>query len=306
MKNINKLINLYFRICEYYDNELVLHCQRMSNNYRPVLTDQEVLTIYFYCLIVEKRKEVKDIYDFTDNYLRNWFPDLGKSYESFLTRLNKLNEVFAPLIFKMLEEEIFNKRDKDLVFFGEQILNVVDSMPIIVAKGARSYTARVASQICDRGVCASKKMTYYGLKLHVLGFFRKSKLPMPEYVGTSPASHHDLTVFKPIFERMFNRAIYADKIYAKKDFQKWLLENNNLEILTPVKHKKGQKELEAKDKLYSKAVSKVRQPIEAFFGWIIDRTGIQNASKVRSTKGLITHVFGRFAAAIMMMTFEFL
>lgn len=306
MKNINKLINLYFCICEYYDKELVLHCQRMSNNYRPVLTDQEVLTIYFYCLIVEKRKEVKDIYDFSDNYLRSWFPDLGKSYESFLTRLNKLNEVFAPLIFMILEEEMRGKRAGELVFFAEQILNVVDSMPIIVAKGARSYSARVASEICDRGVCASKKMTYYGLKLHVLGFVRKSKLPIPEYVGTSPASHNDLAVFKPIFERMFNRAIYADKIYAKKDFQQWLLDNNNLEILTPVKRKKGQKHLEAKDKLYSKSVSTVRQPIEAFFGWIIDKTGIQNASKVRSTNGLITHVFGRFAAAIMILFFEFL
>ena len=222
MKNINKLINLYFRICEYYDKELVLHCQRMSNNYNPKLTDKEVLTIYFYCLIVEKRKEVKNIYDFTDNYLRSWFPDLGKSYESFLTRLNKLNEVFAPLIVLLLEEEMSHKTAGELVFFGEQILNVVDSMPIVVAKGSRSYSARVARKICNRGVCASKKMTYYGLKLHVLGFVRKSKLPMPEYVGTSPASNNDLAVFKPIFERMFNRAIYADKIYAKMDFEAWL------------------------------------------------------------------------------------
>lgn len=304
MKNINKLIKLYFCICDYYDSELVLHCQRMSNNYQPALTDEEVLTIYFYCLIVEKRKEIKDIYDFADNYLRSWFPDLGFSYESFLTRLNKLNGVFVPLLFMILEQKIECSKEDELLFFAQQILNVVDSMPIMVAKGARSYTAKVANEICDRGVCASKGMTYYGLKLHILAFARKLKLPIPEYIGISPASNHDLTVFKPIFERLFNRAIYADKIYGKQDFQEWLLENNNIEILTPVKRKKGQKELTAEQKAFSRAVSKVRQPIEALFGWIIDKTGIQNASKVRSVNGLMTHVFGRLAAAMMILCLD--
>lgn len=137
-----------------------------------------------------------------------------------------------------------------------------------------------------------------------MAFARKLKLPIPEYTGISPASNHDLTVFKPIFERLFNRAIYADKIYGKKDFQEWLLENNNTEILTPVKKKKGQKELTAEQKAFSRAVSKVRQPIEALFGWIIDKTGIQNASKVRSVNGLMTHVFGRLAAAMMILCLD--
>jgi len=58
------------------------------------------------------------------------------------------------------------------------------------------------------------------------------------------------------------------------------------------------------DKMYSRAVSQIRQPIEAFFNWIIEKVGIQNASKVRSEKGLLVHVFGRFAAALMIMTFD--
>lgn len=82
-------------------------------------------------------------------------------------------------------------------------------------------------------------------------------------------------------------------------------ENNQTEILSPVKLKKGQKELPIENKLYSQLVSKVRQPIEGFFAWIIEKTAIQKASKVRSSNGLITHVFGRLTAAIMMMTFDF-
>ncbi len=306
MKNIDKLILLYFYTCDCYDSNLSLHFQRMSNNYQPDLSDQEVLTIFFYCLIVEKRKEIKDIYTFADNYLRPWFPDLGTSYESFLTRLNNLHTVFPLLIRLLIEQKFVETGSKEIKISAELLFNVVDSMPIIVAKGPRSFSASVAPDICDKGYCSSKKLHYYGLKLHVLGFSRFKLLPLPEFVGTSPASHNDLTVFKPIFESLHNRAIFADKIYANKEFEQWLENNNNLHILTPVKKKKGQKFLEAADKLYSMTVSQVRQPIEAFFNWIIEKTGIQKASKARSSKGLLTHVFGRFAAAMMIMAFDYL
>ena len=81
MKNIDKLIPLYFYICDCYDTNLCLHYQRMRNNYKPKFLDEEVLTIYFYCTIVERRKETKEIYTFADNYLRSWFPNLGNTYE---------------------------------------------------------------------------------------------------------------------------------------------------------------------------------------------------------------------------------
>jgi len=51
-------------------------------------------------------------------------------------------------------------------------------------------------------------------------------------------------------------------------------------------------------------VSRVRQPIESLFNWIEEKTGIQVASKVRSTKGLMVHVFGRLAAALFLMAFN--
>ncbi|MHB1104890.1 MAG: hypothetical protein ACYCZ2_00890 [Lutibacter sp.] len=49
-------------------------------------------------------------------------------------------------------------------------------------------------------------------------------------------------------------------------------------------------------KLKAKAVSAIRQPIESFFNWINEKTQIQNASKVRSFKGLIVHIFGKLPA----------
>lgn len=74
---------------------------------------------------------------------------------------------------------------------------------------------------------------------------------------------------------------------------------------TPVKVVKGQSDQEKQfnkgaDDLFSKSVSKVRQPIESFFNWLIQKTGFQHVSKVRSTKELMIHVFGKIAAAFIL------
>jgi hypothetical protein len=84
----------------------------------------------------------------------------------------------------------------------------------------------------------------------------------------------------------------------------------NSRILTPVKAVKCQPELikqwdKAANDLYSKAVSSIRQSIESLFNWIIEKTDIQRASKVRSTKGLLVHVFGRIAVAFIFLVFNF-
>jgi hypothetical protein len=51
--------------------------------------------------------------------------------------------------------------------------------------------------------------------------------------------------------------------------------------------------------LFTTAVSRVRQPVEAILNWLIEKADIQKASKVRSTKGLMVHAFGRLAAAFI-------
>jgi hypothetical protein len=72
-------------------------------------------------------------------------------------------------------------------------------------------------------------------------------------------------------------------------------------LFTPVKKEKEQTHLDAADQWLSTAISQVRQPIESFFNWIYEKTGIQIASKVRSYKGLMVHVFGRLSAALFIM-----
>ncbi len=77
-----------------------------------------------------------------------------------------------------------------------------------------------------------------------------------------------------------------------------------MRLYRPIKKKKGQKELALTDRIYSQIVSQVRQPIESFFNWVEEKTGIEIASKVRSYKGLMVHVFGRLAAAMFLLAFN--
>lgn len=61
---------------------------------------------------------------------------------------------------------------------------------------------------------------------------------------------------------------------------------------------------QAFNSLFSTAVSSIRQPVESFFFlcgrpvWLQQVTNIQIASKVRSSNGLITHVYGKIAATL--------
>jgi len=293
-----KLIEIYFYICKRYDEDLKYCCERFSNNDKPALTDQEIMTIYLYVMHEEQRYKVKQIHKFANEYLRSWFLNLG-SYAAFNNRLNRLSEAFKLLVTPLLEE--FMPKDCCL----DQSL--LDSMPIITCSGRRY--PKVATEIVDKGVCSSKGIYYHGLKIHALAFRRIDKLPFPEQLLITPASVNDLSVFKEAWSDITNRCFFGDKIYFNKEFFDNLEKDKNSVMLTPVKAVKGQTEMEkqrnkAADDLFSRAVSKVRQPIEGFFNWLIEKTDFQRASKVRSTKGLLVHVFGKLAAAFINLIFN--
>jgi hypothetical protein len=48
--------------------------------------------------------------------------------------------------------------------------------------------------------------------------------------------------------------------------------------------------------MFSRTVSSIRQPIEVLFAWMLEKSNIQKASKVRSTRGLAVHIFANIAA----------
>ena len=290
---IDALVYIYLYICDIYEKELRFHCERFSNNQNPAFTDQEILTIYLFAMAHEQKFKVKHIHGFAKSYLLSWFPKLP-SYEGFNKRLNRLSSALCALSSALVTALPKEKAD--------QMNSILDSMPIITCSGKRS--AKVATSIVDKTYNSTKGIWYYGLKLHLIGFRRPGLLPLPESIVLTEASENDLNVFKQNWGGIVNRTFFGDKIYHDQPYFSQLLTNQNAIMCTPVKGIKGQPECvkqfdKAADDLFSAAVSRVRQPVESLFNWLEVHTGIQRASLVRSTNGLLVHVFGRLAVAFL-------
>jgi hypothetical protein len=289
-----QLISLYVFVCKEYTHCLWAYCQRMSNHVHLNITDEEVITIYLFGVMCQQQKLV-DIHNYALRHLKDWFPTLP-SYGAFVQRIDRLQDVFVPLI-----ERLQAQLPTTLKQTANQLM---DSMPIILAQRGRRFNAKVAPEIATaNGYCATKKMHYYGVKLHVLADYQKGALPIPRLIGLTPAGMADVNAYEQIASVLNEGNLFADKAYQTQDNP--ILVNEGMTLYTPVKKKKGQVYLDAADQLLSTAISRVRQPIESLFNWLEEKTKIQMASKVRSYAGLIVHVFGRIAAAFFMLLNKF-
>ena len=92
-------------------------------------------------------------------------------YKQFCLRINKLAPVFAELC--NAELKLKPKTSKT---------HLADSAPVVVAKGSRSGKAKTAFGLCDKGKCASKKMWYYGVKIHILAEELLHTVPVPRNI----------------------------------------------------------------------------------------------------------------------------
>lgn len=287
-----KLIELYCLICHLYDTQSVLKHQRLSN-FKPKFTDQEVVTCYFFAMLNNQRT-IQEIDDYISRHWRDCFPDLP-TYQAFNHRLNNLSAGFA-IIFNTLLQEKLQLANSD--FTADSL---IDSFPVMMARGRRGKSCRTASQIASFGYCASKDIYYYGVKLHNLAIRRLYCLPLPTAVFLSKASTHDLTAFKEVDPLIPTENLFADKAYIDEQL-KFYLQSKGVTLLTQPKKKKNDLP-QYIEPLWSKFVSSFRQPIESFFKWLGDKTDYQDASRVRSKNGLLVHCYGKLAFVALLLCF---
>ena len=91
-----QLITIYLYVCKQHQDNLWVYSQRMSNYADLSFTDEEVIAISLFG-VIDKNRELKKIYGYADRHLRPWFLRLP-SYTAFVQRLNKVADVFAPLL----------------------------------------------------------------------------------------------------------------------------------------------------------------------------------------------------------------
>ena len=287
----HQLIALYLRVCRAYDNEPDLEYQRLSN-FRPLFTDEELVTIYLFGHMQGFHQQ-RRIYDYARRHWRAWFPCLP-SYQAFNRRLNRLAPAFEHLITATLTGPVTG-----LARVADRL---IDSLPIVLAKWPRCAAARVAAEVADQGYCSTKRSYYYGVKLHAIALRRPQQLPLPALLHLSRASQHDLSVLRELSPDLGAGYLFGDKAYADEETKR-VLAGRGTHLLTPHKRRRNEPETTA-PALWSRFVSAVRQPLESLFGWLIQRTGIQHASQVRSAQGLFVHVYGKLAVACLLLTFN--
>jgi IS5 family transposase len=288
----NKLIALYLLICRLYDNQPVLKQQRLSNNHQPLFSDEELLTMYLFGhlqgLTTQRR-----IYDYMRHHWREWFPALP-SYQTVNCRLNELTPAFELLIEQLLRSGAWQ------VQAGDDRL--IDSVPVMLARGTRANRARVAPGLADTGFCATKQQHYRGVKLHVIAARRPAQLPLPEKIHLSRASQHDLAALCEVRPSLaVGCGLFADKAYFHAATQEACKEHGWFLVASYKRHRhETERDVPT---LYNRFVSTIRQPLESLFNWLIQKTDLQNASRVRSSQGLKVHCYGKLAVACLLLTF---
>ncbi len=290
----NQLIQIYLLVCQIYDNQSSLKYQRLSN-FKPKFSDEEIITLYLFGQLNEKFNH-RQIYGFIRAYWSDWFPALP-SYQAFNRRLNLLTDNFQVLFAHLLETLQLNQNRLTADY-------LIDSMPIMLSCGVHSKQARVAPEIAGTGFSAVKQTSFHGVRLHLIANRQTGSLPIPAQVWLKEGNVHDLTALKEIRDQLPSGInLFGDKAYLDETFKAELKEQQ-IRLFTPIK--KPKKEILSNDqKRYNKTVSSIRQPIESFFKWLIDKTDIQRASQVRSTEGLIIHCLGKLTFALFLLNFYY-
>lgn len=286
----NQLIQLYLLVCQIYDSQSCLKYQRASN-FKPRFTDQELITVYLFGHL-NGLYQKKAIYRFAENYWAQWFPALP-SYQAFNRRLNLLEAAFHRIAAVLLDTLATSQ--------AAEIDHLIDSLPVMLASGNFAPRARVARDVANRGYCAAKRLHFHGVRLHFIASRRVGTLPLPKNIWLREASVHDLTSLKERQICLPNSTLFGDKAFCDTAVKLEFKEQNTL-LLTPKKKPKG-KELNCFEKERNRLISRIRQPIESFFNWLIAKTQIQRANQVRSTDGLLVHCFGKLTFALLLLVF---
>ena len=274
-----QLVQLYVLVCTVYDTRGHRCFQCLSNNPdQGRSTDQELITIYWFGH-GNGRFEKKAIHEFVQTYWLHYFPTLP-AYQTFVARRTRLEASFHALG-AYLQERLPARR-------APEVDQVIDSLPVRLARGGHAYTATVAQASADVGYCASKKQYFHGVRLHTVAQRRAGQLPCPQQIWLREGSCHDVRGVKEQAIALPTTTLIGDSAYAEAEFRAQLAAQGTT-LHTPRKKPKG-KELTDLEKYHNRCVSRLRQPIEGLFNWFNDKTGLQDAGTVRSAEALYVQV----------------
>lgn len=165
----------------------------------------------------------------------------------------------------------------------------IDSLPVPVVKFhlVPGATGDWAAHGADFGKVASKKLTIFGFKLHLLvslgGLILDFEL--------APASAADLTVGAELLAEHTHLTVFGDKGYISAELARQLLRDNRLKLLTLPRRNQTDQPPEA----VSRAFNAVRQIVETVNGQLAEQFNIQ-VNHAHTFWGLCTRLLTKLTA----------
>lgn len=260
---------VFVLIDDVYNEIIPASIKNRRNISDSKLSDSEIISISIVGEAITVDSEKAWFYFVKKNF-KDLFPNICDR-----TRFNRTKRNLYVVIKEI--QKYFSK----LPMFSNDSIRIIDSMPIPVCKFARAYFSKSFKDIASYGYCASKKETYFGLKLHALvtidGF-------ISDFFLTSAGIDDRLAVFE-LTENKPSLKIIADKGYIDDDLKCQLKNEKNI-LLISLKRKNSKDPLE---KRLRNVLSKTRRRIETSFSQLADQFNL-NKVIAKSKWGLMLRI----------------
>ena len=239
---------------------------RYRRNYAcSKLSDSEIITLAIVGEIHGTSSE-KAWFNYVRKNFKDLFPNLGHR-----TRFNRTRRNLTKVI------DAIRKEIGRYLGYSQSDIFIVDSMPIPVCGFGRAHFGKRLRDISSYGYCASKKESYYGLKLHALvtldGYITDIEL--------TAANVDDREVLWELLPKKYQPMVLADKGYTGDRLSADIQTEKGITLLAL----KRNNSKNPYPKTLRNWISKHRRRIETSFSQLVDQFHI-NEVLANSLDGL--------------------
>lgn len=276
MHNLYAIFAKFLHICkEFSDNLVTEHGNIPRPGVVPRFSDLEVVSLSL---------TMESIGLDSENYLFSKLGEYSNELPHLISRrqFNDRRKLTANLC-KEIRERIVTEIDGGEEFF------CIDSKPIEVCRIARAKRCKVGKDDYERspafGYCASRKLYYYGYKLHAV----RGLNGVIHSFDLTKANVHDIHYLQDVKYEYQDCSLFGDKGYIGTEVQLDLFESANIKLEVP--YRLNQKNWKPTFIPFAKA----RKRIETLFSQMCDQfMMIRNYAK--DVNGIFTRIISKISA----------
>lgn len=267
------LTKIYILVDDLYAEYTPTEIQQRKGINRMKMSDSEIIAISIFgelCCIDSERA----LYSYCKKEFSDLFPNFCD--RSRFNRIRRNLQGVIGLLFQKLTE-----------LKGDKEIQIVDSLPLPVCHFGRAHFHKTfRGYRATYGRCPSKKMTYFGYKIHLLcaldGF--------PEGFVLTSANVDDRKAVPELIDNTRVSTLLADKGYIGDDFQHMILSQYSVALLPLQKSN-----CHNYSKNFRKIIFKSRRRIETTISQFSDQLNLQKV-RAKSLLGLIARLHSKFLA----------